>query len=85
MHEGCQQDLSHVVTLAILWLYRVIIRPLKKDLHFTAEVSIYLFIYLFCKISKLPRPIAMKLCHVTRILVYFIMQVTKFGQPYPTI
>ena len=31
--------------------------------------------------SELPRPIAVKLCHMIAIRVFFIMQVQKFGGP----
>ena len=33
--------------------------------------------------SELPRPIAVKLCHMIAIWVFFIMQVQKFGGPFP--
>ena len=35
------------------------------------------------EISELPRPIAVKLCHVIASWVSFIMQVQKFGGPSP--
>jgi len=42
------------------------------------------FFYLFHhEISKLPQPIAVKLCHMIAIWVRFIMQVQKFGDPPP--
>ena len=42
------------------------------------------FFYFFRHaISELPRPIAVKLCHVIAIWVRFIMQVQKFGEPSP--
>jgi len=33
--------------------------------------------------SEFPRPIALKLCHLIGICVYFIMQVQKFGEHSP--
>jgi len=41
------------------------------------SISIYLAGYT----SELPRPIAVKLCHMIVIWVRFIMQVQKFGGP----
>ena len=35
------------------------------------------------EISELPRPIAVKRCHMIAMCVYFIMQVKKFGGPSP--
>ena len=35
------------------------------------------------EISELPRPIAVKLCHMITMCVCFIMQVKKFGWPSP--
>jgi len=39
--------------------------------------------FFFCRheISELPRPIAVKLCHMIAVCVYFIMQVKEFGGP----
>jgi len=44
----------------------------------------FLLFYLFRhEISELPRPIAVKLCHMITIWVRFITQVQKFGGPLP--
>jgi len=51
-----------------------------KALCFTADVFLYFFRH---GISKLPRPITVKLCHMITIWVRFIMQVQKFGEPSP--
>jgi len=41
------------------------------------------FFILRHEISELPRPIAVKLCHMIAMRVFFIMQVQKFGRPPP--
>ena len=51
-----------------------------KALCFTADVFLYFFRH---GISKLPRPITVKLCHMITIWVRFIMQVQKFRGPSP--
>jgi len=50
-----------------------------KALCFTRDV----FFFFRHKISELPRPIAVKLCHMIAIWVNFIMQVQEFGGPSP--
>jgi len=46
-------------------------------------VLLQMFFFSRHEISELPRPIAMKLCHVIAIWVNFIIQVQKFGGPPP--
>ena len=50
--------------------------PFRTGLCFTADVSFFLFRHSF---SELPRPIALKLCHMVKIWLNFIIPLQKFG------
>ena len=43
----------------------------------------FFFLFFRPQFSELPRPIALKLCHLIGICVYFIMQVQKLGAHSP--
>ena len=46
-------------------------------------VMFFFFLFFRHAFSELPRPIALKLCHIVGICVYFIMQVQKLGGHSP--
>jgi len=69
------------VSSATILLQNTLIRQFRKALCFTADVFL---LYSFRRAtSELPRPIAVKLCHMIAIWLRFIMQVQKFGGSSP--
>ena len=63
--------------------FSIIIRPPVRSngRSYKMLVMFIIFIFLFFRppFSEFPRPIALKLCHLIGICVYFIMQVQKLG------
>ena len=51
-------------------------QPFRTGLCFTADALSFFFRYAF---SELPRSIALKLCHMIGIWLYFIIPLQKFG------
>ena len=51
-------------------------RQFRTGLCFTRDVSFFLFRHAF---SEYPRPIALKLCHMVGIWLYFLIPLQKFG------
>jgi len=64
-----------------------VIRPpgtlVPEGLMFYCRCFFLLFYFFRRATSELPRPIAVKLCHMIAMWVFFIMQVQKFGGPSP--
>ena len=54
-------------------------QPFRTGLCFTRDVSFFYFFFFRHAFSELPRPIALKLCHVVGIWPYFIIPLQKFG------
>jgi len=57
-------------------------QPFRTGLCFTRDVSFFLSFFRHA-FSELPRPIALKLCHVIGIWLYFIIPLKKFGGRSP--
>jgi len=56
--------------------------PFRTGLCFTRDVSFFLFLFRH-SFSEIPRPIALKLCHMVGIWLNFIIPLQKFGGPPP--
>jgi len=72
------------IVFASLYYNVMLFRPPVRS-NGRSYVLPLMFFFLFFRppFSELPRPIALKLCHIIGIYVYFIMQVQKLGGPPP--